>query len=123
MFVVAVIVTVLLLAEAVPSAVAGLVRAPAGVARLEGLTRLGLADGRRLWVVSLLGVLHAFAAASVVAGLWRPVWGVAGAALEAAVFCWVLTRQAALGQRGRELTAYTLFLGLALAVLVVDAIR
>lgn len=123
MFVAAVVLSVLLLVEAVPSAVAALMRARAGVTRLEGLTGLGLRQGRRLWVVSLLGVLHALAAAGVVAGLWRPGWGVAGAALEAAVFCWVLTRQAALGQRGRELTAYTLFLGLALAVLAVDTIR
>ncbi|MDI5969851.1 hypothetical protein POF50_010970 [Streptomyces sp. SL13] len=122
-FVAAVVLTVMLLVETVPSALAGLTRADLGVRRLDVLTRLGLVDGRRLWVVSLLGVLHTLAAVAVVAGLWRPAWGAAGAAVEALAFCWVLTRQAALRQHRRDLTIYTVFLGLALAVLAVDVSR
>jgi hypothetical protein len=43
--------------------------------------------------------------------------------LEAAEFCWVLSRQVAHGDRGRALGAYLLFTALALAVLAVSALR
>jgi predicted transcriptional regulator len=60
---------------------------------------------------------------SALAGLFTPAVGVAGAALEAAIFGWVLTRQVRAGDRGRPLGAYTLFTSMALAVLLVDALR
>ena len=123
MFAAAVVLTILLLLETVPSALADLLRAKAGLTRLDGLTRLGLLDGRNLWVVPLLGVLHLAGSAAVIAGLFTPAVGVTGAALEAAIFGWVLTRQARAGDRGRPLGAYTLFTLMALAVLLVDALR
>jgi hypothetical protein len=43
--------------------------------------------------------------------------------LEAAAFGWVLSRQLRHGDRGRALGAYLLFTSLALAVLIVDALR
>ncbi len=123
LFALAIVVTVLLLLEALPSAIAALVRAQAGVTRLDQLTRLGLLEGRRLWVVSLLGVLHLAACALVIVGLFAPVAGVAGGAVEAVVFAWVLSRQLGHGDRGRALFAYLLFTVLAVAVLVVDLLR
>jgi hypothetical protein len=122
-FVLAVILTVLLLLEALPSALAGLTRANAGLTRLDQLTRLGVLEGRNLWVPSLLGAVHLAGSAAVIAGLWVPVAGVIGGGLEAAAFSWVLSRQLSHGDRGRELGAYLLFLALALAVLAVDALR
>jgi len=122
-FVLAVIVTILLLAESLPSAVAGLVRSTAGMTRLDGLTRLGLLEGRRQWVVPALGAVHLAGTAGVITGIWVPVAGVAGAGIEAVVFGWVLSRQAGAGDRGRALGAYTLFLVMALAVVAVDAAR
>jgi hypothetical protein len=122
-FVVAIVLTVLLLLETVPSALAGLTRAQAGLKRLDGLTRLGLLDGRNLWVPSVLGVVHLAGSAAVIAGLFAPVAGVAGGGLEAAAFGWVLSRQLGHGDRGRALGAYLLFATLALAVLVVSALR
>ena len=115
--------TVLLLLEVVPSALAGLTRFPAGIERLDSLTRLGLRQGRSTWVVPALGVLHTAATAALIAGIWHPAYGVAGAAAEAAVFGWVLVRQLLAGDRGRALFAYALFLSWALAVLVVSALR
>jgi hypothetical protein len=123
MFALTVVVTVLLLAEAVPSAIAGLMRARAGLTRLDSLTRLGLLEGRRLWVASLLGVLHTAGSALVLAGLAHPVAGVIGAALEAAIFAWVLSRQLQAGDRGRALAAYLLFTAMALAVLIASLLR
>jgi hypothetical protein len=123
MFVLAVILTVLLLLESVPSAVAALLRAQAGLNRLDQLTRLGLRDGRHLGMVTLIGVLHTLAVAGVLAGLWVPAAGVAGAAIGTGVFGWVLSRQVRAGDRGRALGAYLLFSAMALAVLVVDALR
>lgn len=123
MFALAVVLTVLLLVEALPSAVAGLARARVGLKRLDELTRLGLLGGRNLWVPSVLGVVHLAGSAAVIAGLFAPVAGVIGGGLEAAVFCWVLSRQLAHGDRGRALGAYLLFTALALAVLVVSALR
>ncbi|MEU6347596.1 DoxX family protein [Streptomyces sp. NPDC046977] len=119
----AVTLTVLLLLEVVPSAVAQLARARAGLERLDELTRLGLLQGRHPRIPVLLGSLHALGAAAVIAGLWRPPLGVAGAALEAAIFAWTLYRQLRAGDRGRALGAYLLFLSMALAVLVVNAAR
>ena len=52
-----------------------------------------------------------------------PAAGVIGGGLEAAAFSWVLSRQLSHGDRGRALGAYLLFLALALAVLVADALR
>jgi len=123
MFVLAIVVTILLLLEALPSAVAGLARSSAGMTRLDGLTRLGLLEQRNLWVVPMLGAIHLAASAAVIAGLWVPAAGVAGAAAESAVFGWVLIRQVRAGDRGRLLGAYVLFSAMALAVLAVDAVR
>jgi hypothetical protein len=122
-FALAVVVTVLLLLETLPSAVAGLTRAQVGLKRLDGLTRLGLLEGRNLWVPPVLGVVHLAGSGAVIAGLFASVAGVIGGGLEAAVFCWVLTRQLGHGDRGRALGAYLLFTALALAVLVVSALR
>jgi hypothetical protein len=123
MFVLAAVLTVLLLLEALPSAVAGLARSSAGMRRLDDLTRLGLLENRNLWVVPVLGVIHMAGSAAVIAGLWAPAAGVAGAGTEAAVFGWVLSRQLRVGDRGRVLGAYVLFSAMALAVLAVDAVR
>jgi len=57
MFALAVVVTVLLLLEVVPSAIVQVFRARPGLTRLDELTRLGVLRGRHLWVVTLLGVL------------------------------------------------------------------
>jgi hypothetical protein len=122
-FVLALVLTVLLLVESLPSAIAGLTRANAGLTRLDQLTRLGVLEGRNRWVASLLGVVHTAGSGAVIAGLWVPVAGVIGGGLEAAAFSWVLSRQLSHGDRGRALGAYLLFLALALAVLVVDALR
>jgi hypothetical protein len=121
--VLAIVLTILLLLETAPSAIAGLLRARAGLTRLDQLTRLGLLEGRNLWVPSLLGVLHLAGSAAVIAGLAAPAAGIAGAGLEAAVFGWVLSRQLRAGDRGRALGAYLLFALMAVAVLVVDAVR
>jgi hypothetical protein len=123
MFILATVLTVLLLAETLPSAIAGLVRSKAGMTRLDSLTRIGVLEGRNVWLIPLLGLIHLAGSAAVIAGLWTPAVGVAGAAVEAAVFTWVLTRQLLAGDRGRALGAYELFATMALAVLVVDAIR
>ena len=120
MFVLALVLTILLLLETLPSAGAGLLRSSAGMRRLDGLTRLGLLDGRNLWVVPALGAVHLAGSAAVIAGLWVPVAGVAGAVVEAGVFGWVLSRQWRAGDRGRALGAYALFAAMAVAVLVVD---
>jgi hypothetical protein len=114
---------ILLLLEALPSAIAGLVRSTAGMTRLDGLTRLGLLEGRNLWAVPLLGAIHLAGSTAVIAGLWAPAAGVAGAVVEAAAFGWVLSRQLRFGDRGRVLGAYELFCAMALVVLLVDAIR
>lgn len=123
MFALAVALTILLLLETLPSAIAGLARSRAGLTRLDGLTRLGLREGRNAWVVPVLGAIHLAGSAAVIAGLWVPAAGVAGGAGEAAVFTWVLTRQWRAGDRSRALGAYSLFTAMAVAVLVVDAAR
>ena len=123
MFVLAVVLTVLLLLETLPSALAGLTRAQVGLNRLDGLTRLGLLDGRNLWVASLLGAVHLVGSAAVIVGIFVPALGIVGGGLEAAAFGWVLSRQLGHGDRGRALGAYLLFAALALAVLVVGALR
>ena len=123
MFVLAVVLTVLLLLETVPSALAGLTRAQVGLRRLDELTRLGLLDGRNRWVPLVLGVVHLAGSAAVIVGLFAPVAGVAGGGLEAGAFCWVLSRQLGHGDRGRALGAYLLFTALAVAVLAVSALR
>jgi hypothetical protein len=123
MFVLAVALTVLLLLETLPSAVAGLTRSRAGLTRLDQLTRLGLLQGQRLWAATLLGAVHLAGSAAVIAGLFVPAVGVAGAGLEAGAFGWVLSRQLRHGDRGRALGAYLLFTALALAVLITDAVR
>lgn len=123
MFVLAVALTVLLLLEVVPSALAALTRFGPGVERLDGLTRLGLREGRNQWVVPAVGVMHGAATAAVIAGTGRPAYGVAGGAAETVFFCWVLLRQLRHGDRGRELFAYCLFSSWAAAVLVVAALR
>jgi hypothetical protein len=122
-FVLAVVLTVLLLLETLPSAAAGLARAKVGLTRLDQLTRLGLLDGRNRWVPLLLGVVHLVGSAAVIAGLFVPGVAIAGGGLEAAAFGWVLSRQLSHGDRGRALGAYLLFAALAVAVLVVAAVR
>jgi hypothetical protein len=123
MFVLAVVLTILLLLETLPSAVAGLSRARVGLTRLDQLTRLGLLEGRHLPVASALGGVHLAGSAAVIAGLWAPVAGVAGGGAEAVVFGWVLSRQLSHGDRGRALGAYLLFTAMAVAVLITDALR
>jgi hypothetical protein len=123
MRVLAIVLTVLLLLETIPSAVADLARTRAGLTRLDELTRLGVLEGRNLAVASLLGVVHAIGSAAVIAGIWVPAVGVAGAGLEAVTFGWVLSRQLRHGDRGGALFAYTLFTAMALAVLIVNALR
>lgn len=115
--------TVLLLLETLPSAAAGLTRYRSGLARLDQLTRLGVLQGRNLWAASVLGAVHLAGSGAVIAGLLAPPAGVAGGGLEAAAFGWVLSRQLRYGDRGRSLGAYVLFTSVALAVLVVDALR
>jgi hypothetical protein len=122
-FVLAVVLTVLLLLETLPSAAAGLSRAKVGLTRLDQLTRLGLLEGRNLWVPPLLGAVHLAGGAAVIAGLFVPAAGIAGGAREAAAFGWVLSRQLSHGDRGRSLLAYLLFAALAVAVLIVSALR
>ena len=109
MFALAIVVTVLLLLESLPSAGAQLPRTRPGLTRLDELTRLG--------------VLHLAGSGLAVAGLFVPAAGAAGGALEAVVFGWVLSRQVSYGDRGRALTAYLLFAAFALAVLAVDLAR
>jgi hypothetical protein len=123
MFALAVVLTVLLLLETVPSAVAGLTRARAGLTRLDQLTRLGVLEGRNLPVATAVGGVHLAGSAAVIAGLWAPAVGVAGGGVEAVVFGWVLSRQLSHGDRGRALGAYLLFISVALAVLITDALR
>lgn len=123
MFALAIALTVVLLLETLPSAVADLSRSSAGMTRLDQLTRLGLPEGRNLRVVSALGVLHLAGSAAVLIGLWRPAIGVAGAALEIVLFAWVVFRQLSHGDRGRALFAYVLFTTMATAVLITDAVR
>jgi hypothetical protein len=123
MFVASVVLSVVLLLETLPSAVAGLTRSRAGLTRLDQLTRLGVLEGRNLWVASLLGAGHLAGSAGIIAGIWVPAIGVAGAGLEAVLFGWVLSRQLRHGDRGRALGAYLLFTSLALAVLVTNALR
>src|ERR1700751_4825489 len=103
MFALAIALTILLLLETLPSAIAGLLRSRAGMTRLDQLTRLGLRDGRNLRAVPLLGTVHLVGSAAVIAGLAAPAAGIAGAGLEAAVFGWVLSRQLRHGDRGRAL--------------------
>jgi hypothetical protein len=123
MRVLAIVLTVLLLLETIPSAVADLTRTRAGLTRLDELTRLGVLEGRNLAVASLLGAVHAIGSAAVIAGIWVPAAGVAGAGLETVTFGWVLSRQLRHGDRGGALFAYTLFTAMALAVLIVNALR
>jgi hypothetical protein len=123
MFAIAIALTILLLLETLPSAIAGLLRSRAGMTRLDQLTRLGLRDGRNLRVVPLLGTVHLAGSAAIIAGLAAPAAGIAGAVLEAAVFGWVLSRQLRHGDRGRVLGAYLLFLTMALAVLLISVLR
>lgn len=121
-FVLRVVLSVLLLLEVVPSAIASVARSRVGLERLDQLTRLGVVAGRRLWVVSLLGAVHTVATVAVLLGLRWPAAGVAGGGAEAVVFGWVLARQLAAGDRGRALGAYLLFLAMALAVVLVSAV-
>lgn len=123
MLVLAVVLTVLLLLETLPSAAAGLSRAKVGLTRLDQLTRLGVLEGRNLWVASLLGAVHLVGSAAVIVGLFVPAAGIVGGGIEAAAFGWVLYRQLSHGDRGRALGAYLLFAALAIAVLVVSAVR
>ena len=123
MFVLAVVLTVLLLLETLPSAAAGLSRAKVGLTRLDQLTRLGVLEGRNLWVPFYLGGVHLVGSAAVIAGLFAPAAGIAGGGLEAGVFGWVLSQQVSHGDRGRALGAYLAFAALAIAVVIVSAVR
>jgi hypothetical protein len=122
-FVLAIALTAALLLETLPSAIAGLSGLRAGMTRLDQLTRIGLMQGRNQWVVPLLGAAHLAGSAAVIAGVWTPAAGAVGAGLEVTVFGWVLSRQVRAGDRGRALLAYLLFASLAVAVLIVDAVR
>jgi hypothetical protein len=115
--------TVLLLLETLPSAVAQLTRSRAGLNRLDQLTRLGVTQGRNLRAIMFLGAAHVIGSGAVIAGLFAPAAGIAGAGLETGVFSWVVSRQLSHGDRGRALGAYLTFTVMALAVLTVDAIR
>jgi hypothetical protein len=115
--------TVLLLLETLPSAVAQLTRSRVGLNRLDQLTRLGVTQGRNLRAVMFLGAAHVIGSGAVIAGLFAPAVGIAGAGLETGVFGWVVSRQLRHGDRGRALGAYLTFTVMALAVLTVDAIR
>lgn len=117
------VLTVLLLLEVVPSALAALARFGPGVERLDSLTRLGLREGRHARLVPAVGVFHTLTTAALVTGIWRPAYGVAGAAAETVFFGWVLARQLQHGDRGKELFAYALFASWSAAVLVVAAVR
>ena len=75
----AIVLTVLLLLETLPSAAAGLSRAKVGLARLDQLTRLGLLDGRNLqlagsakpaFVQSVSALLAALCAKAALAALF-----------------------------------------------------
>lgn len=59
----------------------------------------------------------------MIIGLWIPLVGVIGAAVEVLIFGWPLYRQLRSGDRGRALLAYSIFTTSALAVLVVDLLR
>jgi hypothetical protein len=117
------VLTVLLLLEVAPSALAALTRFGPGVERLDSLTRLGLREGRHRRLVPAVGAFHTLTAAALVAGVRWPVWGVVGAAAETAFFGWVLARQLRFGDRGRDLFAYGLFTSWSAAVLLVAALR
>jgi hypothetical protein len=117
------VLTVLLLLEVVPSALAALTRFGPGVERLDSLTRLGLREGRHGWLVPAIGAFHALTTAALVAGIWRPAYGVAGAAAETVFFGGVLARQLQHGDRGKALFAYALFASWSTAVLLVAALR
>ena len=123
MFALSVVLTILLLLEALPSAVVSVTRAKVGLTRLDQVTRLGVLEGRNMGVVSLLGVLHSLGCIGVIVGLAVPPVGVAGAAIEAGIFGWVLYRQLRAGDRGRALGADALFTSMALAVLILNALR
>ncbi|MEU6850003.1 hypothetical protein ABZ901_08770 [Actinacidiphila alni] len=117
------VLTIALLLEVVPSALAALTRFKPGVERLDGLTRLGLLEGRRGWVMPAVGVLHTLTTVALIAGLWSPAYGVAGAGAETVFFGWVLLRQLRHGDRGKELFAYALFTSWSAAVLLVALLR
>src|ERR1700730_59385 len=123
MFALSVVLTILLLLEALPSAVVSVTRAKVGLTRLDQVTRLGVLEGRNMGVVSLLGVLHSLGCIGVIVGLAVPPVGVAGAAIEAGIFGWVLYRQLRAGDRGRALGAYTRFPSTALAAPIDDGLR
>jgi hypothetical protein len=123
LFALSAVLTSLLLLEVVPSALAALTRFGPGVERLDGLTRLGLREGRAAWVLPAVGVLHTLTTVALLAGIWRPAYGVAGAAAEALFFGWVLMRQLRFGDRGKELFAYGLFTSWSVLVLLVTAVR
>jgi hypothetical protein len=122
-FALSAVLTALLLLEVVPSALAALTRFGPGVERLDGLTRLGLREGRATWVLTAAGVLHTLATAALLVGIWRPASGVAGAGAEALFFGWVLARQLRFGDRGRDLFAYGLFTSWSVLVPLVAAVR
>lgn len=123
MFAATLVMTILLLIEVLPSAVVNLTRAQAGLTRLDRLTRLGVLEGRNLWVVTVLGVLHSLGTIGVLVGLGVPTAGVAGAAIETGIFGWILLRQLRAGDRGRALGAYALFTATGLVVLILNALR
>ncbi|WP_426566070.1 hypothetical protein ACPPVT_05765 [Angustibacter sp. McL0619] len=117
------VLTIMLLFEVVPSAIAGVPAMGVARARFEELTRIPVTRGERVWLLRTVGAAHCVGAVLLLVGLNNPPVGALGAALELVAFGWILAMQLRHGDRGRSLFAYSLFSGLALAVLVVNLLR
>lgn len=109
--------SLVLMAEFLMAAVAGLVVFQPGVDRFAHLTGMALSPP----VYRLLGLLALLGVAGIVAGARWPALAIAGAAYFALVAGFTLLRQVQRGQRGRELLPYTLFLVSALLVITITA--
>ena len=117
------VLTLLLLLEVVPSAVAGVPALGVARARFEELTRVPVTRGERVWLLRAVGCAHVVGTVLLCVGLVRPDVGVLGAAVEVVLFGGTLLAQLRHGDRGRSLGPYTLFTALAVAVLVVNLLR
>jgi hypothetical protein len=101
------------------TAAAGLIVFRPGIERFANLT--GFTPSRLVY--RILGILALFGVAGIIGGAWRPVLAVVAAAYFALLSGFTLVRQVQLGQRGRALFAYTLFLVSALIVIAIRAIQ